>query len=278
MVGQNTNKGLIDEFIINNSMPRFIIISGVEGSGKRTFAKYIADKLKADFLLFDNKIDSVREVINLAYSQTNPIVYCIYGYETMSIAARNSLLKVAEEPPTNTYVILTATNKNEILPTLLSRGVSLTMEDYSRSELEECAELLKIKNPNIDLCEVPNDLIKLLDINEKEFTDFIDNVWDKLGNASIGNALKLTNKIKIKDEQTGYDVNLFINSIMRKVEKVALPPRHGRLETSKNNINVAIKILKLCYETKNKFNSKYSKQALIDNFIIELKGLRDELI
>lgn len=278
MVGQENNKKLICDFVENNSCPRFMIITGVEGSGKRTFSQYIAEKLNADFLLFDNKIESIREVINTAYTQTKNIVYCIHGYETMSVAAKNALLKIAEEPPTNTYVIMTATNKNDVLDTLKSRAVVVDMESYNIVELQECAKLFKIDKNIIDLCEVPLDILKLQDVNEEELKTFIDNVWNKLGEASIGNALKIGAKLKLKDEQAGYDVILFINAIMRKIIEVFTPSRRGTDGVTRKNIECGIQMLKLCYETKNKFISKYSKQALIDNFIIKLRELKNGII
>jgi DNA polymerase III delta prime subunit len=278
MIGQENNKKLIDNFIENNSCPRFIIITGTEGSSKRTFSKYIADKLNAEFMLFDNKVESIRNVITTAYTQNKNMLYCVYGYETMSIAAKNALLKIAEEPPTNTYVILTATNKNEILTTLTSRAVVIDMEEYSNKELEECADLFGITKNNIELCEVPLDIVKLQDINQEEFKEFLENVWEKIGTASIGNALKLTNKLKLKDEQEGYDVILFINGIGSKVTEKLLPPRNGKMLTTKHNLEIGREILELCYTTKNRFNSKYSKQALLDNFIIDLRNLRNGII
>lgn len=273
MIGQENNKKLISEFVENNSCPRFIILTGVEGSGKRTFSKYIAEQLNAEFLLFDNKIESVREVITTAYTQTKNIVYCIYGYETMSIAAKNALLKIAEEPPTNTYVILTATNKNDVLDTLTSRAVVIDMESYSIKELEECAKEMNITKNIIDLCEVPLDLIKLQAINEDEFKKFVDSVWENIGIASIGNALKIGAKLKLKDEQDGYDVIMFINAIIRKIEGMCTTTK-----TTKDDINCGIKMLNLCYETKNKFTSKYNKLALMDTFIIKLRDLKHGII
>ena len=272
MVGQEKNKKLINDFVENNSCPRFIILTGVEGSGKRTFAKYIAEKLNAEFLLFDNKIESVREVINTAYTQTKNIIYCIYGYETMSIASKNALLKVAEEPPTNTYVILTATNKNDVLDTLKSRAVVIDMESYTEKELIECAKIFKIEKESVGLCEIPLDILKLQNVDEEEFKKFVESVWNNIGGASIGNSLKICAKFKLKDEQDGYDVILFINALMRKIIETK------SIFNKRKNVRIGIDMMKLCYETKNKFISKYSKQALIDNFIIKLRELKNGII
>ncbi|MEN8253110.1 MAG: hypothetical protein ABFQ62_01900 [Patescibacteria group bacterium] len=43
--------------------------------------------------------------------------------DTASIPAQNSLLKLVEEPPTNTQIILTVSNPNQLLPTIRSRCI-----------------------------------------------------------------------------------------------------------------------------------------------------------
>jgi DNA polymerase-3 subunit delta' len=48
-------------------------------------------------------------------------IYVIYGLENATAQAINSLLKFLEEPPSNTYAILTTRNLNGVLPTIKSR-------------------------------------------------------------------------------------------------------------------------------------------------------------
>jgi DNA polymerase-3 subunit delta' len=48
-------------------------------------------------------------------------IYVIYGIEYASSQAVNSLLKFLEEPPANTYAILTTRAINLLLPTIRSR-------------------------------------------------------------------------------------------------------------------------------------------------------------
>ena len=68
--------------------------------------------------------------------------------ETLTLEAQNALLKVLEEPPTHTIIILNASNENTLLPTILSRCkiVKLNIESkiLEEKEREETSNLLEI--------------------------------------------------------------------------------------------------------------------------------------
>ena len=137
----------IDNLIENNTFPRFSIIQGVEGSGKRLISAYIAKKLNATYVPCELGIDAVRDVINLSYEQASPIVYVWADAHKMSINAKNAILKVTEEPPQTAYFIMTTDNINNILDTLISRGTVFNISPYSQAELSSYVES---RLPNID--------------------------------------------------------------------------------------------------------------------------------
>lgn len=56
---------------------------------------------------------------------------------TTTIEAQNALLKVLEEPPVNTIVILTAATENAFLPTILSRCKRIVLDTPSGDLSEE---------------------------------------------------------------------------------------------------------------------------------------------
>ncbi len=72
------------------------------------------------------KIKTVRELIGQAqfanYNQQTRI-FVLLKIDTASIAAQNALLKIIEEPPAKTQIILTCQNLDKILPTIKSRCV-----------------------------------------------------------------------------------------------------------------------------------------------------------
>lgn len=98
MIGQERSLTKIDR-MIEIGFPRFSIICGETGSGKKTIAKTIAKKLNAHLIISEIKVDNIREIIDLAYKQSEPTLYLIPDTDKMSNAAKNALLKVTEEPP-----------------------------------------------------------------------------------------------------------------------------------------------------------------------------------
>ncbi len=62
----------------------------------------------------------------------------IKNAELLTTEAQNSLLKLIEEPPAHTIIILTASNKDALLPTILSRCKIIELKDaaYEISEKE----------------------------------------------------------------------------------------------------------------------------------------------
>lgn len=56
------------------------------------------------------------------------------------IQVQNILLKVIEEPPEHTAIILTARSKEIFLPTIISRVLSLGMTSVTEAESMECLQ------------------------------------------------------------------------------------------------------------------------------------------
>ena len=111
MIGQ---KRLLDELDSLKTLPRTMIISGSRGSGKKLIAKKIAEKLDAEMIMCDGKVDTVREVTELAYKLVDNIMYVFPNVENMSPAAKNALLKITEEPPNKSYFVLTTTDLSQV--------------------------------------------------------------------------------------------------------------------------------------------------------------------
>lgn len=137
MIGQKGNIRTLSQWRCNKSIPRFIIISGDDGSGRLTFAKLIIKTMHMTGIIIDCKIDSVRDAISQSYSCTAPTMYIFRGAdEEMSVAAKNALLKVVEEPPNNAYFAMTVSNIDNMLGTIRSRASIIKMEPYSFEELK----------------------------------------------------------------------------------------------------------------------------------------------
>ena len=211
MIGQTKLISDLYELIDNNKFPRFSIIVGSVGSGKRTLCSYVASKLNA-FWCFesDNKVETVRRVITEAYKVVSPTLYIFTDVDNMSAQAKNALLKVTEEPPNNAYIILTIADINQTLSTIRSRAQIFRMDPYTPTEIGEYANSIGVNNAEemgiiADICETPGEVNILVQNGIIAFDEYVNLVVDNIAEVSCANAFKISNKIKMKDDGEGYD-------------------------------------------------------------------------
>lgn len=134
-----------------------LLLTGDNGIGKTALASVIAaglleiteDKLAAYpyFKLISPKdstisIDVIRELQHFLQLKTfgqNEIrrVVIVEHGEYMSTEAQNAFLKLLEEPPADTSMILTVHNKRALLPTILSRTQIITVRTPTEDATKE---------------------------------------------------------------------------------------------------------------------------------------------
>ncbi|MGC9081434.1 DNA polymerase III subunit delta', partial [Sulfurihydrogenibium sp.] len=97
------------------------------------------------FIPYDGKeikIDSIRDAISfLSLKASKGKVLIIEKAENMNTESANALLKTLEEPPLNTLIILTTSNQNKILPTILSRLKKIRFSKLSNEEVRDILSL-----------------------------------------------------------------------------------------------------------------------------------------
>lgn len=219
MIGQNKIKN-IEDF----SFPLIILI-GNANMGKSVVAEYIADKINAKFVRCGNKVEEVREVIEISYKQIEPIIYYFKNIQSMNIAALNSLLKVTEEPPFKAKFILSVDVKEHCLPTLLSRGFSLELEPYTKQELKEYAELKELDYDDSNFIYSPG-ILEL--VNKFDYKYMLKDIESFCSNLSYKKVNELIKQIKFTDEDEGWNLLLFLNCLQKNIIE-----RIGHLKASK---------------------------------------------
>ncbi len=84
----------------------------------------------------DIKISQIREVIDFVkLKSSSGKVVIIENAEKMNTEASNALLKTLEEPPENVMFILTTTNQNKLLPTIVSRCFKIKFRQLPKDEI-----------------------------------------------------------------------------------------------------------------------------------------------
>ncbi|MGO8946491.1 MAG: DNA polymerase III subunit delta' [Ktedonobacterales bacterium] len=85
-------------------------------------------------------VDMVREAVvrlaNLAPSQAQRRVFILPGVEQMTANTSNALLKTLEEPPPGVVLLLTASDPESLLPTVISRCQVFTLQPVAGDDIE----------------------------------------------------------------------------------------------------------------------------------------------
>ena len=205
MIGQKENLETITKWRLNKAIPRFTIIEGEEGSGRLTLAKKIIEMLNATGVIIGIGKDEIRETIENAYKVQSTTVYIIRNADDMNVSAKNSLLKLVEEPPNKAYFIMTLKDANNTLATIRSRGTLLKMAPYSTEELRNFTTdetiLRYFNTPNA--CMAVD--VKQVEKIKKVVMDTIDGIVAKSGTKVLKSCTQLSNKA----DDGKIDCNLF---------------------------------------------------------------------
>ena len=268
MIGQEQLIKQIDNLIENNRFPRFAIICGVAGSGKKELCKYIAERLNVFWCYeSDCKVETVRKAILDAYKVSSPTLYAFTDADDMSIQAKNSLLKVTEEPPNKAYFLMTLENINNTLPTIRSRATILNMESYTVNNIKTFANELTKDTQKIDilaeLCETPGEVKYINSVGINDFSGFVNKVFDNIAAVNGSNAFKIGANLCLKESNTGYDLKLFLRAFKGLCWKQYLKDKNV---TYLKGLQITEKALKKC-----SFKS-VNRQMVFDIWVLEIRG------
>ena len=272
MTGQKRLQDLFKMLIHNSDFPRFCILTGQTGSGKKTMCDWIVDEFRTrnplitSYKLPDVKIDTIREMIATSYRAVNPIIYIIADADNMSVQAKNSLLKITEEPPNNAYFVMTLESTEMTLETVKSRASIFQLDPYTSDEIRAYSKRLGVSKADelgmiCDICDVPGDVEHMLVYGVKDFYDYVNKVIDNIDTADGANVFKASVKLALRDND-GYDVKLFLRAFMavcaeRMKKENPLKYATGTSITSKYMSQLGIRGI--------------SKSMLIDAWIIEMR-------
>ncbi|MFA5319936.1 MAG: DNA polymerase III subunit delta' [Candidatus Omnitrophota bacterium] len=166
--GQDEPVGMIREYLKNSRMPSGLIFCGPEGVGKKAAALVAAKALNCfqsgdepcgdcpsclkidkrqhpDVHLIENFQDSIksedirglRQEIFLKPYEGRKRVFIVDNAHKLTVEAGNSILKVLEEPPAGSIIILVTSCPARLLKTVLSRCQSVRFRRLPAGMLEE---------------------------------------------------------------------------------------------------------------------------------------------
>lgn len=83
------------------------------------------------------EINQLHDKITLKSYEGKNKVCVIWGPELLNISAANKLLKILEEPPFKTYFILVSENPDQVLPTIYSRSIIISLNKISVDKIKK---------------------------------------------------------------------------------------------------------------------------------------------
>ena len=271
MIGQKNLFKELDEY--KTVFPRFVIIAGNKGSGKNLMADYIARKLIGGEIIVasDVKISTLKELIEASYKLTNQTVYIIPHADDMSLQAKNSMLKVFEEPSNKAYWIITLENIDNTLPTIRSRAIVINMEPYTKKEILDFASTI-IKEDELSwniiasVCDTPGEVVNLVNSDIIPFYQYVELVVDNIAEVSGANSFKIANKLALKKDSEGYDLELFWKTFK------SICMKHINELTSSNDVNKYAKGIIITTKYMSELGiSGINKQSLVDAWILDIR-------
>ena len=323
VVGQQHVTRTLTNSIKENKIPSALLFCGPRGVGKtstaRIFAREINNYSKEDELSFNifeldaasnNKADDIRDLIEkvrIPPQKGKYKVYIIDEVHMLSKHAENAFLKTLEEPPPYVVFILATTEKNKILPTIISR---CQIYDFNRIKEAEIVEYLNqiCEKENIEF-ELPalnliakksdgsmRDSLTILDrvvnySNNKiliKETSILLNVIDddkyleivqKTQNGNLVNAIEIFNKLS----ESGIDEKEFMiglieyyrNLILLKVSNYSFQNENEKHliianETSNSNI---INIIKTIETSIFNYDKIESKKLLVEILLMKISEM-----
>ena len=165
LLGNSRLKENLQSSISRGRVSHFYLISGPEGSGKRTLARLLAaailcreakkpclscsacrkvmDNTHPDFITVTDPehknvaVKIVRQIREDMFVRPNEADKKIYLFpQELGTEGQNALLKILEEPPAYGVFILLADNPEKLLTTVRSRATELRLVALKREELE----------------------------------------------------------------------------------------------------------------------------------------------
>ncbi|MDP2599852.1 MAG: DNA polymerase III subunit [Deltaproteobacteria bacterium] len=147
ILGHERELAQIQRALAGEKIPHAYLFCGMEGIGKCRIAYALAEALdcKSDLRLIEPlgttiKIEVIRELKSSAYLhplEGSSKVVLVNDAHALTDAAANSLLKILEEPPSQTYFILITSRPLKLLPTIRSRCQRIEFSPLTEAEIEK---------------------------------------------------------------------------------------------------------------------------------------------
>ena len=256
IIGNNNVKEFIEEQVKNDHVLHSYLFVGIDGIGKKLFAREFARKILCinkenqencsscikfrdnnhpDFKQIEpeNGVIKIETIRNLQQEiAQKPIasskkVYLIINSDAMTREAQNCLLKTLEEPPEYATIILTTANEAKLLNTIKSRCIKISCAPIDKKEIKIKLKEILQEQPNEELIDKSQgSLGRAVKLQEnKEIYRQVDNILVNMNSQSIvtlfnDSEVLYKEKEKIQEILEYIEIYLFETKDMKMIDKI----------------------------------------------------------
>ncbi len=229
VIGQEMITSTLINSIKSNQIAQALLFCGPRGVGKTSCARILAKTINDgdnksnnsdySFNIFEldaasnNGVDEIKrlnEQVRIPPRMGNYKIYIIDEAHMLSTPAFNAFLKTLEEPPKHAIFILATTEKNKIIPTILSRcqiyNFKLISTDKIKKFLEKVCQQKKLEYEN----EALNVIAKKADGAMRDALSILDKIISfTKGKITISEVNK---NLNVLDHETYFTLTSLINN------------------------------------------------------------------
>lgn len=224
---------------------------------------------------------------NYSPFESDKKVFMIFNANLMNEAAQNKILKTIEEPPRNTFFILSASSANKLLPTIISRVKQIELDEI---KTEDICKLLCIAGVSKDKAEICSDSAcgnasfaeKLA--SDESFIEFYNQIvsafFEINGSRDV---LKFSNYFNGKTIDKKEFLNIFmllardISMIISKKENLVVNKNainKLKVVSSMLNLTATSELVSECLKQKKNLEMNVNQTSVIDSVLFKLAEVK----
>ena len=223
MIGQDAIVKTLKNAIEKDNIPQALLFCGPRGVGKTSCARILAKTInnieeELEYNIFEldaasnNSVEDIRNItdqIRIPPQKGRYKVYIIDEVHMLSNQAFNAFLKSLEEPPEHVVFILATTEKNKILPTILSR---CQIYDFKKVDSKSIIKLLLKICKEKKIKHEDGSLSLIADRSDGSIRDSLS-IFDRLVSFTNSNLTldEVTSNLNILDFNTYFKLSELIN-------------------------------------------------------------------
>lgn len=271
---------------------KFINLNDSENADKNNLR--IEKRIHPDVMFFgeEKNIDTstvgdIVESSNVSPFEVDKKIFVLFGAGKMNESAQNKLLKSIEEPPKNTFYLMTATSTSKILQTILSRVKRIDLDELKSEDISKMLEAKGVQPQKASIfanCANGNGTFAEKLATDDGFIEFFNNIvtclFEVNGSRDVLKYSSIFSAKTVDKEEFINVAQLLLRDLMMilsgKEELVVCKNVLAKLKVISSSVTLesVSSLVGLCYEEKKKLTFNVNSTAVVDDFLFKLAEVK----